>query len=79
MLGLGCITSPCCTPLILPLGFSLFAGTPVALWVSVNLGWVYGGLTILSIPSLALGIRWMWQKNEINGKASVPTLQDTLK
>jgi len=29
-----------------------------------NVGWVYGGLTFLSVISLVLGVRWMGQKNE---------------
>lgn len=28
--GVACIASPCCTPLIVPLGLALLAGTPVA-------------------------------------------------
>lgn len=64
MFGVACITSPCCTPLIVPLGLALLAGTPVAIWLSANLGWVYGGLTLISIASLVLGFRWMGQKAE---------------
>ena len=64
MFGLACITSPCCTPLIVPLGLALLAGTPVAIWLSANLGWVYGGLTLVSIASAVLGFRWMGQKAE---------------
>src|SRR5690242_17563441 len=52
---IACIASPCCTPLIVPLGIALLAGTPVALWMSAHLGWVYGGLTLLSVLSFALG------------------------
>ncbi len=63
MFLIACIASPCCTPLIVPLGLALLAGTPFAVWASANLGWVYGGLTLLSIVSLILGLRWM------NGKA----------
>ena len=59
MFLIACIASPCCTPLIVPLGLSLLAGTPIAVWASANLGWVYGGLTLLSIVSLVLGIRWL--------------------
>src|SRR5258708_6037083 len=31
MLGIACITSPCCTPLIVPIVLGLLGGTPVAL------------------------------------------------
>ena len=51
MLGVACVTSPCCTPLFVPLGLALLAGTPAAVWLSANLGWVYGGLTLVSIIS----------------------------
>ena len=62
MFVVACIASPCCTPLIVPLGLALLAGTPVAVWASAHLGWVYGGFTLLSIVSLVLGLRWMRQK-----------------
>ena len=68
MFGIACVASPCCTPLIVPLGLALLAGTPVAVWASANLGWVYGGLTLLSIASLVLGFRWMRQKADIKAK-----------
>ena len=65
MFGVACITSPCCTPLIVPLGLALLAGTPIALWLlSANIGWIYGGLTLVSIASFVLGFRWMGQKAE---------------
>jgi len=64
MFVIACVASPCCTPLIVPLGLALLAGTPVAIWASAHLGWVYGGLTLLSIISLVLGLRWMRQKSE---------------
>lgn len=57
MSGLACITSPCCTPLIVPLGLVLIAGTPLAAWLTQYIGWVYGGLTLVSIISLVLGWR----------------------
>jgi hypothetical protein len=62
MFGLACITSPCCTPLIVPLGLALIAGTPLAAWLTQYIGWVYGGLTLVSIVSLVLGWRWLGQK-----------------
>ena len=64
MFGVACITSPCCTPIIVPIALALLAGTPVAVLLSANVGWVYGGLTLLSIISLVLGFRWMGQKAE---------------
>jgi predicted MFS family arabinose efflux permease len=63
MFVIACITSPCCTPLIVPLGLALLAGTPLAVWLSTNLGWVYGGLTLVSIISFVLGFRWLNQKH----------------
>lgn len=61
MLGVACITSPCCTPLIVPLMVALLAGTPFALWVTQNSGWVYGALTLVSVVSLLFGLRWSAQ------------------
>jgi predicted MFS family arabinose efflux permease len=58
-----CFTSPCCTPLIVPLMLALIAGSPIALWISQNLGWVYGGLTLISIISLVLALRWLNKRN----------------
>lgn len=58
MFTIACLASPCCTPLIVPLGLGLIAGTPVALWLGQNLGWVYGGLTLLSVISFVLAFRW---------------------
>lgn len=52
-----CVASPCCTPLIVPLGLALLAGTPVAAWAALHLGWVYGGLTLVSIASLVWLLR----------------------
>jgi hypothetical protein len=59
MLGVACIASPCCTPLIVPVVLSLLAGTPFALLLGQNLGWVYGGLTLISALSFVLALRWM--------------------
>jgi len=81
MFGVACITSPCCTPIIVPTGLALLAGTPVAAWVSANVGWVYGGLTLLSVISLVLGVRWMEQKSAAKGskpKAAVHPIQETI-
>ena len=62
LFGVGCLTSPCCTPLIVPIVLVLLAGTSVALWISQHLGWVYGGLTIVSVISFALALRWLGQR-----------------
>jgi hypothetical protein len=59
MLAVACITSPCCMPLLVPIGLALLAGTPVAVWAGQNLGLVYGGFTLLSALSLFLGWRWL--------------------
>jgi hypothetical protein len=75
MFGIACVASPCCTLLIVPLGLSLLAGTPIAVWLSANLGWVYGGFTLLSIISLVLGFRWMGQKS--NSRHSVDARSKT--
>ena len=74
--GVACIASPCCTPLIVPLGLSLLAGTPVAVRASANLGWVYGGLTLVSIGSFVLAFRWMGQKSTPKPKATIQPSQD---
>lgn len=64
LFGVACLASPCCAPLIVPLILSVLAGTPLALWMSHNLGWVYGGLTLLSVVSFVLALR------HINKRAS---------
>lgn len=64
MFVVACIASPCCTPIIVPIGLALLAGTPIAVWMSANIGWVYGGLTLISIISFVLFFRWMGQKTE---------------
>jgi hypothetical protein len=61
--GIACVTSPCCTPLIVPLILGLLAGTPAALWMGQNLGWIFGILTAISIVSLVLALRWMGKRN----------------
>jgi hypothetical protein len=70
MFGVACITSPCCTPLIVPIGLGLLAGTPVAAWLGANLGWVYGGLTLISVLSLILGLRWYFAHQSIHFNAA---------
>ena len=63
MFALACLASPCCTPLIVPVVLSLLVGTPAALWLGQNLGWVYGGLTLLSAISFVIGWRWLGKGN----------------
>jgi hypothetical protein len=75
MFGVACITSPCCTPIIVPIVLVLLAGTPVAVWLSAYIGWVYGGLTLLSVISLVLGFRWMGQKNASEASKPKVTIQ----
>lgn len=72
MFVVACLLSPCCTPLFVPLGLALVAGTPFAVWASLNVGWIYGGLTLLSIVSFVLGWRWLQTK-----KSVAPTPQIT--
>lgn len=62
LFGVACVTSPCCTPLVVPLILVALAGTPLAAWIAANLGWVYGGLTLVSVLSLVLGVRWLNQR-----------------
>lgn len=54
---LACLTSPCCTPLFVPLGLALLAGTPLALWLTAYLGWVYGAFTLVCVSSLVFAFR----------------------
>ena len=75
MFGVACITSPCCTPIIVPIVLALLAGTPLAVWLSAYVGWVYGGLTLLSAISLILGFRWMGQKNASKASKLKATIQ----
>ena len=72
MFSVACIASPCCTPIIVPIALTLLAGTPVALWMGQNLGWVYGGLTLLSVVSFVLGLRWMGQNGTRRNTSSKP-------
>lgn len=75
MFVIACIASPCCTPLIVPVVLALLAGTPAAVWLGQNLGWVYGGLTLLSVISFVLAFRWMGK----NGRRTVaPAIQPVI-
>jgi hypothetical protein len=58
LFGFACLASPCCTPLYVPLLLIVLAGTPAAIWLSANIGWVYGALTLISIISFVLAFRW---------------------
>jgi hypothetical protein len=60
LLGVGCLTSPCCTPLLVPLTITLLAGTPLAAFLAQYVGWVYAVLTLVSLVSLFLGVRHVW-------------------
>ncbi|MBL8090173.1 MAG: hypothetical protein KF758_02630 [Anaerolineales bacterium] len=79
MFLIACIASPCCTPIIVPIGIALLAGTPFAVWMSANLGWVYGGLTLLSVVSLVLGIRWWNQKSVSKNSKPEVTMKPTIE
>jgi hypothetical protein len=69
MFVIACVFSPCCTPLFVPLILGLLAGTPAAVWLGQNLGWVYGILTVISVVSFILAFRWMG-KNDNRRPAS---------
>jgi hypothetical protein len=62
LLGVACLTSPCCVPLIVPIILGLLAGTPLAVWLTTHSGWLYGGLTLISAVSFFLAWRLMLQK-----------------
>jgi len=65
MFVLSAITCPCHLPIVLPLVLALLAGTPVGVWVTQNVGWVYGGMTLLFFGSLALGFHWIGQNDVV--------------
>lgn len=62
LLGVGCVTSPCCTPLVVPAALALLAGTPLAAFLAQYIGWVYAVLTLVSLLTLFFGVRSLWQK-----------------
>jgi hypothetical protein len=66
MFGIACLASPCCTPLIVPVIIALFAGTPIAVWMTQNVGLIYGVLTLVSVISLVLGLRWLNKHPQTN-------------
>jgi hypothetical protein len=72
MFAVACIASPCCTPLIVPLALALLAGTPVAAWLGHNLGWVYGGLTLLSVVSFVLACAGRIKNHDAPPNSPIP-------
>lgn len=70
MFGLALSTSPAVTPIIVPRCFdsALLAGTPAALWVTHNAGWVYGGLTFISLVSLIFGLYFWGDKTNVDNR-----------
>lgn len=70
-LGLALITSPALTPIIVPRCFdsAFLAGTPAAIWLTHNAGWVYGGLTFVSLTSLICGLYFSGDKTNVNNKS----------
>lgn len=57
LFALACVTSPCCTPVLVPIVLALLAGTPLALWLTQYVGWVYGGLMVVCVVSLVFAVR----------------------
>ena len=66
------IACPCHLPITMPLALALLAGTPLAAWIALNRGWVYGVLTGIFLLSLALGFRWMSSSKESADEACEP-------
>jgi hypothetical protein len=58
MLGIACLTSPCCTPILVSMALTLLAGTPAAVWIGQYTWWVYSTFTLVSLVSLVVGVRW---------------------
>jgi hypothetical protein len=77
MFGVACFTSPCCTPLIVPLAMTPLAGTPVALWMGANLGWVYSALTVISIISFVVALRRMGGRDKPIRPLDIPVIGTT--
>ena len=71
MFVVACIASPCGAPLIVSVLLALLAGTPAAAWITAHLGWVYGGLTLVSIASLVIALRWFGRR-KASQRASQP-------
>lgn len=58
------VSCPCHLPITLPLALALLAGTPLAVWISQHVGWVYGIFGGVFLLSLALGFAWVGSTNE---------------
>jgi hypothetical protein len=65
LLGVACLTSPCCVPLIAPIIVGLLTGTPLAIWFASHMAWLYGGLTLVSAVSFLLAWRYANQKSNL--------------
>ncbi len=65
---IGCLLSPCCSVLYVPLLLLVFAGTPIAAWIGANVGWIYGALTLLSFASF--GLAWWYSEKSRRAKRS---------
>ena len=80
--AVACITSPCCTPIIVPLFLALIAGTPFAALVAQYTGLIYGALTLISIISLVLGFRWLSPRRKskkVVSHAQIPVKPELIK
>lgn len=66
------ITCPCHLPSTMPLVLALLAGTPLAVWITQQSGWVYGIMTGVFLLSLALGFIWMGSSKENTGEVCEP-------
>ena len=58
MFGVACVLSPCCTPILIAFALGVLVGTPAALWIGANRGWLYGALTLLAMVSGVMAFRW---------------------
>lgn len=80
MFVVGCLASPCCTPLFVPILLGLLGSAPLAVWLGQHLGWVYGGLTVLSFISFGLALRWSGKPRPArSGNAPVFTRVHTIR
>lgn len=77
MFVVACALSPCCTPLLVPLALALAAGTPFAAWASLNLGLIYGVLTLVSVVSFVLAWRWIQPGRADARDRKASPMQDT--
>jgi predicted MFS family arabinose efflux permease len=49
--------------LFVPVGIALLAGTPLAVWLTPHVGWVYAALTIISVLSVLLAFIALHRKS----------------